>query len=991
MRKCRMLCLMAMLLTCQLVWAQTRDVTGRVVDQNGNTPLSGVTVSARGGTPATTTDANGNFSLRVPGTVTTLVFTYVGYAEVQAPISSGPMSISMRAGASTIDEVVVTGYTTIQRKKFSGATVAVPINEVRTAPFGSFDQALQGNAAGVSVIASSGQPGANAVVRIRGIGSISGGNVPLYILDGIQISAADFASLNQGDFENVEILKDAVATAMYGSRGANGVIVITTRRGRAGQINLNYDAQVGFSDLPKDRLVMMNSQQKIDYELQRGNPFGWTPAQADSLRLVNFNWRDALFRTGMTQQHQLSASGGSQASRFFASLSYMDQEGIVKNTGLKRYTTRINVDNNIKNFRFGATLQGGYSRTTNTSEGATFTNMPLNAIRWTNPYDRDFDPRTGDYQQTINPTTGRPTGQFRSGQPNGALELFENRRFTHQVKGIATTYLEYHLPWVTGLFARTNWGIDYTQNEFDFYTSPRTSAAQSREGSLQRQFNRNLRYTGTTSLNYKRTFDKHEVEAGVFTEVVKTDFRTFGFVGYGFTTDFRNEAGITQGSATNANFIPSVNGSGTQNGILSYFSILNYGYDGKYYATLVGRRDGSSRFGVNNRFANFGSFGLTWVATQENFLRDVKFLNDLRVRASIGTTGSNNAPAGDYPIPMLGTASYAGANALSPITPGNLDYSWETNRTANLGVDFAVLNRRLSGTVEVYDRLTKDLFFSIPVDYSTSGFGSIPSNFGSLRNRGIEIMLRGDVVRTRDFRWTLEGNFTYNQNRIVEIPTDSTVTGVTILAKGRPLNSYFLVPFAGVNSANGNALYRTKDGALTETYSVNDRRIQGTADAPYVGGIQSTISYKGFDLSAQLNYFLGRVLYNNERNNVINPQYYTDNMSVEMLREWKRPGDVTDVPRASSTGGNAFQAETTRLLENADFFRLRNVMLGYTFPQRLLSKANIRSARIFVQGQNWWTWTRFQSYDPELTQSSAQTGAQYPALIQTTVGLSLGF
>lgn len=998
MRKMKSKLLLLGLLCCvQFLWAQT-PVTGRVVDETDNTGIPGATVTIKGTNNSTVTNADGSFSISAPANAT-LVISNVGFTNVEVAASSSPITVRLTRSQNTLSEVVVTGYTNIQRKKFAGATVNVSSEDVRRQPFGSFDQALQGQAAGVSVIANSGQPGANAVVRIRGVGSISGGNVPLYIMDGIEITAADFASLNQGDFDRVEILKDAAATAMYGSRGANGVIVITTRRGRAGQIQLNYDAQLGFSDLPKDRLELMTSAQKIDYEVQRGNPYGWSTAEQDSLRAVNFSWKDALFQTGVTHQHMLSASGGSQTSRFFASLSYLDQEGIVQTTGLKRYTARVNVDNTIKNWRFGLNLQGGFSKRSITNEGETYTNDPLNAIRWANPYERDKDPNTGLYQETgFSPTATNPTrgkGQLTSGQPNPAMELFLNYNWRNQLKGVATTYLEFHFPFLKGLYARTNWGVDYGQNESAGFTSPEVSVGVSKLGSLTRVMNREVRYTGTTSLNYKSTWGDHELDAGLFNEIIKYDYRTFGFTGYGFTNGFTNEAGITPGSETNANFIPAVSGSGTQNGILSYFGILNYGYAGKYYLSLVGRRDGSSRFGVNNRFANFGSVGLTWAIIEEDFMQGVDVFDDLRVRASYGSTGSQLAPAGDFPIPIFGRASYAGASGWAPSQPGNLDYTWETNRTSNLGVDFAVLNRRLSGTVEVYNRETKNLFYSIPIDPASSGFGSIPGNFGTLRNRGIEFMLRGNIINTRDLKWTVEGNVTYNQNRVVELPQDSVIGSTTILAENHPVNSLYLVEYAGVNSANGNALYYKRDKSVTETFNVNDKVYVGTADAPWYGGFSTTVNYRGFDLSAQLNFFLDRVMYNNDRNNVTNPSYFYDNMSTDLLREWRKPGDVTDVPRptAGSVGGsapNAYNTATTRFLEDASFWRLRNITLGYNFSSSLLGRAGIRSARVFVQGQNWWTSTNFRSFDPEMTGTSL-VGGQYPALIQTTFGLSIGF
>lgn len=963
-----------------------KTINGKVTDEKG-TPIANASVLIKGTSSGTTTKADGTYTLSAPASATDLVISSVGFESYTIAIgNNSTLNVSLKAASSELENVVVTGYTTTAAKKFTGSNVTLPIDNVRRQPFASFDQALQGAGSGVSVVSNSGQPGSNAIVRIRGNGSINGGNVPLYIVDGIEVSAADFASINQGDFEKVDILKDAVATAMYGSRGANGVIVISTRKGRAGQLTFNYDSQVGFSTLPEDRLVVMNSSQKIDYELQRGNPYGWTTAEADSLRNVNFSWKDALFQTGVTQQHMISASGGNANSRLFASLSYMDQEGIVKTTGLKRYTARVNVDNTIKNWKFGLNLTGGYSKTVGTAEANTFLSSPLNAIRWSNPYERDKDPRTGAYAETAGPNTG----QLTSGQPNGAMELFLNKNSNLQVKGVATSYVEFHFPFVPGLYARTNWGIDYTQNEGTGYTDRRTSVGIARQGVLTRTMNRTLRYTGTTSLNYKKTFGDHEVEAGLFTEVVKGNSRNFGFTGYGLTNGFENEAGITAGSASNPNYIPVVAGGGTMNGILSYFTILNYGYKGRYYVTAVGRRDGSSRFGVNNRYANFGSVGLNWIISEENFMESVNFLDDLKLRASIGTNGNNNTATGDFgQFPLLGRTTYAGVNGFAPTSPGNLTYRWESNRTINVGVDFSMLKRRISGTIEVYDRKTSNLFYDVPVDLST-GFNIIPGNDGTLRNRGIEFTLKGDVVRTNDLRVTIEGNITYNQNKVIALPQDSIVAGTTILAIGKPLNSFFLVEYAGVNSANGNALYRKLDGSLTQVFATADRRIWGTSVAPLFGGITASVAYKGFDLSAQVNYFLNRQMYNNDRNNVINPTYYFDNMSVEMLREWTKPGDITDVPRPTSAGGNAFQASTTRLLEDADFWRLRNVMLGYTVPQEITNKLKIRSARFFIQGQNWFTETKFQSFDPENSNASL-TGAQYPSLVQTTVGLSIGF
>ena len=969
-------------------FAQNKTVTGKVTESSGG-PVSGATISV-GGKSIGATNANGEFTISVPASATSISVSSIGFETMTLKLTGAPLAVSLAAAsANSVSEVVVTGYTTIQRKKFSGAIATAPTQEIRKQPFGSFDQALQGQAAGVSVIGGSGQPGSGGTVRIRGNGSISGGNYPLYIMDGIEISAGDFATLNQGDFERVEILKDAVATAMYGSRGASGVIVITTRRGRAGQLQLSYDAQYGISDMPKDRLEVMTSDEKIAYELKRGNGYGWDRATADSLRKVNFSWKDALFQRGITRQHMVSASGGSQASKFFASLSYMDQEGIVKTTGMKRYTARINVDNTVKNWRFGMNLQAGWSNIQRTSENDSYLSSPLNAVRWSNPYERDIDPTTGDYQQYGGP------GYLISGQPNGAMDLFLNSNKNLQLKSVASSYLEYHFPFLKGLSARTNWGLDFSNNEYTQFWDPRTTGYQTRQGALYKESNRSFRYTGTTSLSYKRTFGKHEVDGGVFTESIKNDFRRFNFIGYGFTNGFTNETGITAGSAANPSYIPSVGGTGTANGLLSYFGIFNYGYSDKYFLSLVGRRDGSSRFGVNNRFANFGSAGLTWAVSDEKFMSKIKFINDLRLRASIGTTGNNNTAAGDFPLPQFGRSSYAGISGWAPAAAGNLDYRWETNKTTNFGLDFAMFKRRLSGTVEIYNRTTTDLFYSLPIDPSISGFSSVPSNFGTVRNKGVELTLRGDIIRTKNFSWSIGANLTYNENRIIDLPTDSVVSSNIILKEGRPLNTHYLVSYGGVNPANGNSQYIKKDGSVTMAYTVADATYQGTSDAPWFGGLNTNFSYKGFDLSAQMNFFLKNYLYNNDRNNLTNPAYLWDNMHNILLREWRSAGQITDVPRPTSGAtaagpSNPYRSATTRFLEDGSFWRLRNVTLGYTFNTKLLSKATMRSARIFIQGQNWWTKTKYMSFDPEMS-GTTLVGAQYPALVQTTVGLSIGF
>jgi TonB-linked SusC/RagA family outer membrane protein len=990
MRKTLQFLFAGLFFLCQIAFAQTKVVTGKVTDSKDGSPMTGVTISVNGQAVGTSKN-DGTFSVTVPTSARTLVVSSVGYNDLEVSITGSALDLKMTAGQDkSLSEVVVTGYTTIQRKKYSGSSVNVNIEDVRTQPFGSFDQALQGGAPGVSVVANSGQPGASAQVRIRGNGSINGGNTPLYIMDGVQINAADFASLNQADFERVEVLKDATATAIYGARAANGVIVITTRRGRAGQLKLNYESQIGWSQIPQDRITVMNSDQKIQYELENGNLFGWSPAEADSLRLVNTNWQDALFRNGFTQQHMISASGGTEQTKFFSSVSYMDQTGTLRTTSLKRFTGRVNVDNVMGNWKFGMNMMLGHSKFYNTNETNALISAPLNAIRWANPYERPYDPVTGNFS-----STGSGPGRLVSSQPNPASELFLTRRFFPQLKGIGSFYIEYNFPQLKGLSVRTNWGGDYTSDETLLYRDQNSASgaqAPGGKGSLFRSTGRNFRYTGTSSINYKKSMGDHDLEAGAYYEIVKNDSRSFNFTGYGLTNGLPNEGGITAGTGTNG-FIPAVGGGGSQSGILSYFGILNYGYKSKYFLNVTGRRDGSSRFGQNNRFANFGSVGAVWVIKSESFMANQKIFSDLRLRASYGTTGNQITSAGDFGfIPLLRSSVYAGAAALTP-SAGNADYRWETNRTVNLALEFGVLKGRLSGTVEFYNRKTKDLFFDEPVSGTAGVPGDrIPGNLGTLQNQGIELLLRGDLIRTKDFRWTIEGNLTYNQNKVLSLPKDSVedASGIGLLVVGQPVNNLFLARYAGVNPQTGAPRYYELDGkTITESYNDNLRTILGTADAPWFGGFSTTVAYKGFDLSAQVNFFLGRILYNNEYSNLMEPSYYTDNLHTDRIREWRNPGDQTDIP-GFNYGILGTANNTTWMVDNGDFFRLRNVTLGYTVPKRWLNKLKLSSLRLFAQGQNIWTHTKVRSFDPEITGQSL-TGAFYPALVQGTFGVSVSF
>lgn len=978
MRK-SLLILTGLLFLFGFTFAQNKIVTGKVTDARDGSAVVGASVNVKGSKIGTTTDASGLFRLSVPENAV-LIISSVGFTDEEVPTGNSDMvTVSLKVAQRNLQEVVITGYTLQNKRQVAGSISKVSGDEIKLQPVGSFDKALQGKVPGLLSQSQTGQPGAAAVVTIRGKGSINGTNTPLYIVDGIQINSADFASINPGDIESYNVLKDASSTAIYGSRGANGVIVITTKRGAAGKTKIDYDFQYGWSQLPKNHLALMNSAQKLQYEFYDRpdfgpNPFGWSQAEVDSLSQLNYNIEGILFQKGITQQHQLSASGGNDKTHYYLSGSIFDQDGVVITTGLKRYTGRVNIDNSFGDWKIGLNGTLGYSRVIGTRENDQYIGSPLNAIRWFNPYLNLYD-ANGKYQV-----------DFLQGQPNPLAELLENFGNSDQLKGIGNVYIEFAVPWVKGLKARTVWGADYTQDEAFTYldrTTDQGSQSQGGNGQVDRAYSKTFRYTGTTSVGYNRTIGDHEFNGALYTEIIQSKSENFGFSGFGLVGPFKNEAGITPGTATNG-YIPTVGGSATESSLLSYFFDGIYGYKRKYYLNFGARRDGSSRLSEDRRWANFGQVGASWIMSEENFMKNFDWLNSLKLKASYGTVGSqgigNFATRELYgPTVYNGVGGLALANLATPLT-------WERKVMFNTGIEFTTWSGRAGGTIEYYNNTTKDLFLDRQLS-RTSGFQSITNNLGKMQNQGIEVSFNVDVVKTKDFTLSIEGNFTYNKNKLLDQHgQQDNITGLFINRVGERANSLYLVRYAGVDPQNGDALYFKADGkTTTNIYDPADRVILGTVDPPYFGGFGTTITYKGIALDVLFSYAYGALAYNNDRLNVENSIYWYSNLAASMLREWQKPGDITDIPSAF----NDLHAETSRFVEKTDYLRLRNVMLSYTLPKSLMDKAKLRNVRVFAQGQNLYVWHNFLGYDPEIT-TGILGGAQYPQLKTVTFGLSLG-
>lgn len=962
-----------------------RSVTGIVTDGQTGTPMQGVSVSVNGNSGGASTDAAGKYAIEAPANAT-LLFSRVGYTPQTVNTGNNlQVNVTMLIVQQNLQEVVVTGYTSQTRRQATSSIARISGDAVKSQPIGSFEQLLQGKAPGILIQSQSGQPGSAATVTIRGKGSVLGTTQPLYILDGVQISAADFQSINASDIETYNVLKDATGTAQYGSRGANGVIVITTKRGANQKTKVNYDVQYGTSELPANKLELMSSADKINYEynydrpLYGTNPFGWDDDQADSLSNVRSNLKDVLFRKGTTVQHQLSVAGGNDKTRFFASGSIFDQQGIVISTGLKRITGRINLDHTMGNFKLGLNGFVGSSKFTNTNENDQFIGSPLNAIRWTNPYVTPYlpDGSYNDFDFDL------------QGQPNPVKELLGNPGSNKQLKMIGSVSLEYRFPTLKGLVARTNWGLDFTQNDNNQYFDRNTyqgSQQTGAQGSYGENTSKNNRQTITTSLGYTKSAGDHAYSLTLFNEYIKTKFNGFGYTGFGLVGPFKNGSGITPGTSSNG-FIPVVRSTANENAILSYFAIGDYAYKNKYFLNGTVRRDGSSRLAEGNKWTTFGAIGAGWLISAENFMSDSKVISELKLKTSYGSSANQGVGDSYEALEQFGPAVYNGVGGLilTNLKKGNL--TWEVRRSLNIGLDFGLFKNRITGSVEYYDSKTNGMYLNRQLS-GTSGVYSILTNLGKMQNKGIELALNVAVVQTKDISWNIGGNFTYNKNTILQLDGgDEIVDGFSINKVGQSANSIYLVRYAGVDPATGDALYYTKDGGTTTNqYDPNDKVIVGKFDPPYFGGATTSFRFKSIEASVLFTYSFGNKVFNGDRINVENPGYWYSGLSKHMLNEWRNPGDITDVPSAF----NDFQPNTTRFLEDGKYVRLRNVTLSYTFPAAVLSKARINSARFFIQGQNLFVSSKFKGYDPEIA-SGVLTGAQYPALKAITVGLNLGF
>ena len=967
----------AMLCSSVAAMAQGKvTVKGVVTSAEDSTPLIGVSIVS-GPTSGVTTSIDGTYSITVVEG-TTLLYQYIGYRTVEWVVPTGTKevehNVAMEEDSHTLDEVVVVAYGTRKKGTIAGSVSTVKSEKLESVPAAGFDQALQGQSPGLMVLSNSGEPSKAATFQIRGTNSINSGTAPLFILDGVPISSSDFNAISPSDIESVSVLKDASSSSIYGARAANGVVVITTKRGTAmDAAKVTFHTQVGISQLALGNWELMNTSERIAFEKEIGIDAG---QNYDILRQTDVNWLDVVFNSrALLQSYDLSVSRATEKMNYYVSGSFYDQDGIALGSTFRRYNIRANTDVRASKWlRLGSNTMAVYEEVQQAEDGEYALYSPISASRFMLPY---WNPYNEDGS-----TASQSDGSWK-GTGQNPVEWMENNRQLNKKYKVLTTLFAEVTP-MEGLSIRSQFGADFT-NTSAFVQSMPSYAPNNGIGVAGRAAYNTLNLTITNTINYRTTLnDRHSLNFMLGHEGIDYRYEGFQAVTQGQNNDFLTT--LSSGSR-------AISWSDTTDsyGYLSFFGRGEYSYDDRYYADVSVRADASSRFGRSGRWAAFWSVGLMWNLRKESFMEGADWLTNAQVALSTGTSGNSSIPNYDHLALVAGGANYMDNVGIYPLQSGNENLGWEKLWTTNLALHLGFLGR-INLDAEFYNKLTTDMLMSVPVSYADKGEGFRWDNIGAMVNRGVELSLNADVVRTRNFIWNISANVSYNKNKITELyngldeyELSSTSTKLVV---GHSVGEFYINRYAGVNPANGDALWLTKDGEVTTEFNESDKVMIGKSYiAPWQGGFGTSLMWKGFTLSAQFSWVADRWMFNNDRFfEESNGLYSSYNQSRRLLYErWKEPGDITDIPRYGVT-----PQMDSRFLEDASFLRLKNVMLSYSIPADALKKSKFfTSARIYLQAQNLFTFTPFTGLDPE--SSSNVYKAQYPMSRQYSIGVDLSF
>lgn len=1004
----------------QTSFAQQKTITGVVSDESG-IPLPGVSVLVEGTNRGAQTDFDGKYSVKA-SVGEKLIFSYISMISQTVRVgASSTISPILKNDVTELGAVEIVGYGVTRPKTQSNVAVStVSAKTIEGRPNASFMQTLQAQIPGLNISTGSGQPGSSSQVILRGVGSINGNIEPLFIIDGVPLNADNFRSINPSDIESVSVLKDAGATSIYGNRGANGVVIVKTKQGSfESALKVKFSSITSFSELQQTRYNLMNSKQILATEKAVGRGLGGTLTldEINNFAGANTSWYDALFRTGLTNNQVLSLSSGSKNMSSFTSFGFFDQEGIVPSTDLKRFNFRNNLSGKSNNdkFNYSTSLTVNYSvrnEVSNLGEGSVNIN-PLVGGNQGLPYLSPSDyPGSGqglfDLFNTGMPGIPAASLAFTPLLLLDVLDSFVSE--TSELKMIGQTQASYKL--TNDLTFGSALGLDYTQATGLRVQDPKSfnsllfqETGEDFLGFQTESFAREFAANVNTSLSYNKTFaEKHTIDLAAYTEYYKAHLKSFSATQRGLN-DKVFEPGNGAGyiphnpSGNPALYVPGVASGKATAGLFSYFGTVDYDYDRKYGFGASVRRDASYRFAETNRWGTFWSVSGRWNIDQEAFMENSWF-SMLKLRASYGTAGNQN---------ISGQSIFAAANASRTLYAagssygnqasyvlgqlGNADLKWETVEQANIGADFELLSGKLRGTTDVYQKITRDLYQDSPIS-GVNGTYTIDANNGDLRNRGVELQLAYDLVKSNDFVFTLNFNGSYNQNQLLTIPTEGgevQVGDFQVNKEGDVLNQFYLIRYAGVNPANGNLLFLDANGLPTETPDPDaDRVYTGKSAQPtYQGGFGFDTSYKGFFATASFSFVADIHRFDFDLEGLQDPSDIgIFNKSQDLLNAWTPDNRVTDIPSLNLTNKGS-DTYSDRYLKDASYVRLRYLSVGYEVPKKFLERTFLSNVRTFFQAENLVTWSKWRGWDAESPRGSDVY--QYPTPKILSVGLELEF
>jgi TonB-dependent starch-binding outer membrane protein SusC len=977
--KHRFLFFLMLFLLPVFVFGQRITVTGIVTSvMENNITLPGVTVVIKNTTQGATTDLNGRFSIQA-NTTDTLVFSYVGMVTNEIPVNGrSVINVGMELDIARLGEVIVVGYGTESSRLISGSLGVVSDSEIRDVPLRTIDGVLQGRTAGVQVSQNSGTPGSATTVRVRGNSSITAGNQPLYVIDGIPMITGNYgqvgfsgqginalSDINPNDIESITVLKDASAAAIYGARATNGVILITTRRGSKQRTNINFNASHGIQEVV-NVLEMLNAEQWHDY---RGT-------QPDPNNPVDVDWLDQVFRVAPMSSYELSASGGDGATQFFVSGNYYNQEGTLLGTDYQRLNGRLNLDHKMNDFvNFGASFGASYSLNNRVEGDRSLNGVLPNAL--TMPPIHPIFNADGTYNED---------GPYANPIAIGREAINE----AHSLRTLGNAYVD--IRFLKNLTFSTKWGFDYLSLREHSFDPPTTRQGARSNGIGIAAQNNVLNIVSNNLLRYSNSFNRvHNLEAlaGYSFEIFQR--RNQYARGVDFPGPFFEY--LAEAATITSSYARAVN-----RGMNSYFGQFKYNYDYRYIVTLSGRYDGSTKFGDNNKYGFFPAMSLAWRVTEESFFQPMtSIFDEFRMRASFGLTGNDGIPDFAYLNLYRGGTNYLGGAGIAPSQLPNPNLKWETTAQVNVGLDLAVLDERVSLAIDYYHNRTKDLLFDRPISM-TSGYYSITTNIGELENRGIELSLTSINVQTDVFEWNSRLNISRNRNKILSLYKDQPLDNLdryspSIVMVGEPMSIFFGYRSLGVDPSTGDIVFDDVNG--DGVINADDRVKIGDPNPKLTGGFTNTLTYKQFELGVFLQFSYGNDIFNGNRI-FIEAMKGADNQSTAVLRRWRQPGDLTDIPRATELDPNNNNRISSRFVEDGSYLRVKNVTLSYILNRQLAERLKVRSARAYISAQNLLTFTKYSGMDPEVNYTGdnnllrATDFFTYPQARTFTVGINLG-